>query len=90
MYMSIYILYSLGTSNDCPFRNGSIPDNICLSSKDCNVCKRINGIHEGCDHPFNNTIPVCDADKNNAGIDATARGIAECVGCKRSGKLEIE
>ena len=83
-------LLFLGVSSDCPFRNSSIPNNTCLSSNDCNVCKRINGVHEGCDHPFNTASPVCDADKSNAGIDATGRGIAECVGCKRSGNRLID
>ena len=83
-------LFFPGVSSDCPFRNSSIPNNTCLSSNDCNVCKRINGVHEGCDHPFDTTSPVCDADKSNVGIDATARGISECVGCKRSGNRLVD
>ena len=86
----LYRLFFLGVSSDCPFRNSSIPNNTCLSSNDCNVCKRINGVHEGCHHPFDTTSPVCDADKSNVGIDATARGISECVGCKRSGNRLVD
>ena len=88
--------YISGLSSDCPYRINSdetpyIPNNICLSSKYCNVCSRISGVHEGCNHPYNTTTPVCDMDKTSGtGIDATAtRKIAECVGCKKSGKMEL-
>ena len=88
-------LYISGLRSDCPYRTNSeetpyIPDNICLSSKYCNVCNRINGVHEGCNHPYNTSTPVCDLDKSNTGIDATAtRKIAECVGCKKLGKMKL-
>ena len=87
-----------GSQTDCPYKYNTcpipdticIPDNICLSSRDCNVCKRINGVHEGCNHPFNTSHPVCDLDKDNPGIDPTAtRKVAECVKCKKSGKKTI-
>ena len=74
-------------STDCPYRDGDIPNNICLSVRECNVCRRINGIHEGCNHPFNTLTPVCDADRNTTNIDSNAnRKIAQCVTCKKSGR----
>lgn len=76
------------STSECPYKDTreELANNICLSSNDCNVCKRTNGVHEGCNHPFSTLNPVCDLDKNNTGIDdAATRKVAVCVGCKKNG-----
>ena len=73
---------------ECPYKDTreELANNICLSSNDCNVCKRTNGVHEGCNHPFSTLKPVCDLDKDTTAIDDTAtRKVAVCVGCKKTG-----
>ena len=58
----------------------------CLSNGACNVCGLISGNAEGCD--ITSTTPVCDADSTLSGIQDSASGkVAQCVACKKSGKL---
>ena len=52
------------------------------------MCGLISGVAEGCD-AFSAT-PVCDADSSTSGIQDTASNkVAQCVACKKSGKLLI-
>ena len=71
------------TIGKCPSGHSSYK---CLSSGACNVCGLISGNAEGCD--ITSTTPACDADSTTSGIQDSASGkVAQCVACKKSGKL---
>ena len=76
----------LEQTSQCP---SSPSDLICLSSSECNRCKRTSGIHEGC-NAFSST-PVCDIDSDDIGVagiqDTGDRKLAKCVPCKKDGKF---
>ena len=84
---------NLESTEDCP---SYPPNNYCLSDGECNVCRRIDGVHDGCNYPGNTTKPVCDMimddsnDIGTLGIQATAfRKVAECVSCKKTGRCIV-
>ena len=71
------------TIGKCPSGHSSYK---CLSNGACNVCGLISGNAEGCD--ITSTTPVCDADSTTSGIQDSASGkVAQCVACKKNGKL---
>ena len=72
------------TIGKCPSGHSSYK---CLSNGACNVCGLISGNAEGCD--ITSTTPVCDADSTTSGIQDSASGkVAQCVACKKTGKLK--
>ena len=71
------------TIGKCPSGHSSYK---CLSSGACNVCGLISGNAEGCD--ITSSTPVCDADSTTSGIQDSASGkVAQCVACKKSGRI---
>ena len=48
----------------------------------------MNNVAEGCD--ILSSTPVCDADSETTAIEDSAVGkVAQCVGCKKDGRLII-
>ena len=85
--MLLFALCSISESDsDCSLSTGPTSLN-CLSTKECNRCRRTSptgGTHEKC----SGSTPVCDVDSAVAGIQNSGTNkLAECVKCKKTGKL---
>ena len=73
------------TIGDCPSAYTTYK---CLSTGECKECKLISGFAEGCD--IHSSTPVCDADSTSLAIeDSAIEKVSHCVGCKKSGKCDI-
>ena len=57
---------------------------LCHSDGHCNLCRRISGVHVGCNN--SSSTPVCDADSTTTGVqDSAVDKRAICAGCKKEG-----
>ena len=79
------IYFQDGTTTGDGTTVGKCPSSLnCLSTGECNVCKDINGYHEGC-RCGTPLTPVCDGDSATPGIQVFEIGkFPICVAC--SGK----